>query len=234
MIKPITNFLKLHRNITGLAIGIILFCSELFVYYVTHIIEGYLNIEPTILTGSALDDLIPLCPFFLIFYIYSYFFWITSPMLIIKAGKKHMINFITAYYIGIISGGLILLFYPTQVNRVTEGIYNLNKPGFFWWFLQFVYDADGGEIAWNLIPSFHCLNSVIFYLGVRKQPAISKSEKTYMLVMMILILCSTVLVKQHFLIDVLCGTVLAIIAYIVGMRLDLAEKVFLKKHKAFF
>ena len=226
MIKSINNFFKSHIYITGLAIGTILFGSELFVYYITHTLNSYLNVAPTTLTSSALDNLIPLCPYFFIFYIYSYFFWMTSPMLIIKAGKKHMINFIIAYYIGIISGGLILLFYPTQMDRVAEGIYNLNKPGFFGWWLQFVYDADGREMGYNLIPSFHCLNSVLYYLGVRKQPAISKSAKTYMLVMMLLILFSTVLVKQHFLIDVVCGTALAIVAYAVGMRLNLAEKIF--------
>ena len=50
-------------------------------------------------------------------------------------------------------------------------------------------------MAFNLFPSYHCLISTYCYLGVRKQPEISRGFRIYSLVMAALIGLSTLLTK---------------------------------------
>ena len=83
-----------------------------------------------------------------------------------------------------------------------------------------IYSADGGTIAYNLFPSYHCLISAYCYLGVRKQRGISKGFKIYSLVMAILISFSTVLTKQHYIVDVFGGILIAVLCYILMEKLD--------------
>ncbi|MBQ1521435.1 MAG: phosphatase PAP2 family protein, partial [Erysipelotrichaceae bacterium] len=78
--------------------------------------------------------------------------------------------------------------------------------------------ADGSEMAYNLVPSYHCLISAYCYLGVRKQPEISKGFRVYSLIMAILISISTVCTKQHYIIDVVTGVGISIGCYLLMNR----------------
>ncbi|MBR6349947.1 MAG: hypothetical protein IKR67_05295, partial [Lachnospiraceae bacterium] len=67
------------------------------------------------------------------------------------------------------------------------------------------------------------------YLGVRKQPEISKGFRIYSLVMTILICLSTVFTKQHYFIDIFGGLAISIICYLVVGKLDPGGKIMAKK-----
>jgi len=101
---------------------------------------------------------------------------------------------------------------------------SLTKRRNFINYLAAVYAADGWDMAFNLFPSYHCLISVYCYLGVRKQPEISKGFKMYSLIMAILICASTQFTKQHYIIDVVGGVGIAIFCYILMNKLDPGKK----------
>ena len=90
--------------------------------------------------------------------------------------------------------------------------------------MNFLTPADGGEMAVNLFPSYHCLISVYCYLGVRKQPEISRGFKLYSLIMAILICASTQFTKQHYILDVVGGVGIAVVCYILMNKLDPGKK----------
>ncbi|MBQ5365142.1 MAG: phosphatase PAP2 family protein, partial [Spirochaetales bacterium] len=111
------------------------------------------------------------------------------------------------------------------IDRVAEGaIAAAESPGITNFVLKSAYIFDGWERGWNLFPSFHCMNSVFVYLGMRKRPEIRKSTQITWLVIAILICASTVLTKQHYIIDVVGGVALPIICHVIVQKLDPGEK----------
>ncbi len=77
----------------------------------------------------------------------------------------------------------------------------------------FWYSLDGSETAYNLLPSFHCINSTLCYLGVTGRRELPKWFRVYSLVTTLLIFVSTVYVKQHYVLDIVAGVALAAVAY---------------------
>lgn len=171
-----------------------------------------------------IDNLIPILPGFIIIYVFSYFFWIFGGAVVSITSRENNKKFIISILIAIIIGFLILTFIPTVMSRSAEGLLEIaNKPGIFNQLLAFIYANDGGEIGFNLCPSFHCLISWGCYLGIRKQKEIPKWFCNYTLIMVILICISTLFTKQHYIIDVILGTLIAWFSF------ALVEKIFDKK-----
>ena len=89
------------------------------------------------------------------------------------------------------------------------------NPTFFDRLRIFWYSLDGSETAYNLLPSFHCINSTLCYLGVAGRKEIPLWVRIYSFVTAILIYASTVYVKQHYFLDVVTGIALALVVYYV-------------------
>ena len=172
-----------------------------------------------------IDDNIPLVKVFVIIYVVSYAFWGIYLLIISTTDSRNYINFIISYMIAAFIGFLFFLFMPTYIDRVAEGaIAVAESPGITNFVLKTAYIFDGWERGWNLFPSFHCMDSMFIYLGMRKRPEIKKSTQITALVMTLLICASTVLTKQHYFIDVVGGLGLAVICHAVVQKLDPAEK----------
>ncbi len=178
----------------------------------------------------AIDDRIPVISIFVVFYLFSYVFWICGPIAASLTKKKNFLNYIIGLSAAYIVGFLIFIFAPTYMDRVAEGLMDAAaKPGLFNQLLAIVYSSDGSNLAFNLFPSYHCLISLYCYLGIRKQPEISKGFRVYSLVMTVLICMSTVFTKQHYAIDIVGGLSISIICYLVVRKLDPAGKILAKK-----
>ena len=172
-----------------------------------------------------IDDLIPIIPVFVVIYIYSYFFWICGPIAVSLTGKRNFANYIIGLSLSYLIGFLFFVFVPTFMDRAKEGLMEVaRQPGIFNKMLATVYGADGGNLAYNLLPSYHCSISIYCYLGVRKRPEISKWFRIYSLVMAILICMSTVFTKQHYIIDVVLGLAISILCYIFVEKWDPGKK----------
>ena len=65
----------------------------------------------------------------------------------------------------------------------------------------------------NLFPSIHCLVSWLCYVGVRGKSYIPKWYQVFSCVMAIAVFISTLTTKQHVVIDVIAGFVLAEVCY---------------------
>ena len=173
----------------------------------------------------VIDDLFPVIPVFSVIYLYSYIFWIMGPMAVSLTRKRNFANYIIGLSLAYLIGFLCFIFVPTYMDRVKEGLMEYgSKPGIFNALLNTIYAADGSEKAFNLIPSYHCLISTYCYLGVRKQPEISKGFQNYSLIMAILIVLSTLFTKQHYIIDCITGIGISIGCYILMEKLDPGKK----------
>ena len=111
---------------------------------------------------------------------------------------------------------VIFLVFPTTLNRP-----EITGNGIFERLLAFIYSVDAAD---NLFPSIHCLESWMCWRGCRKltQTRLPGWFSGANLVLTLLVFASTVLCKQHVLIDIAGGVA------VVEIGLFLAPKI-LKK-----
>ena len=198
---------KKPNRIKGYAIpiGILYLALQHCFYLAGHYLASWFGFTP-FLPKIPLDDMIPIVSIFIIPYIWSYVYWAMGPMVVSKCKKDHFADFMAA--------GIHVK--VPFMDRVAEGLFVVpQNPTIFDKLRMFWYSLDGSEMAYNLLPSFHCLNSTLCYLGVARRKEIPLWFRIYSLVITILIYASTVYVKQHYVLDIVTGVILAVIAYTV-------------------
>ena len=205
------NKVKLY----GVIIGLVSLAAQHGIYLLGHILAGVVGIAPFVPKIAAIDNAIPIIPIFIIPYVWAYVTWGMAPMAASKCEVGHFKDYLAAYLFACLFGALILVFAPTYMDRVAEGLYDTTNTGFFWWLMRFWYSLDGSEIAYNLFPSFHCINSTMAYLAVAGRKEVPVWFRVYSLIMAFLVYAATVFVKQHFFIDIIGGVVIAVIAFII-------------------
>lgn len=199
-------------------IGIAYLILQHALYLAGHYLALWFGFTP-FLPKIALDDRIPIVSAFIIPYIWSYAYWAMAPMAVSRCEKGHFADYMAANLVACLAGVLALAFFPTYMDRVAEGLYAvpanptlLDRLRIFW------YSLDGSETAYNLLPSFHCINSTLCYLGVARRREIPVWFRVYSLVTTVLIYASTVYVKQHYFLDIVTGVALAGAAYFLCKR----------------
>ena len=208
---------KKNDRIKGYAIwiGILYLIMQHSLYLAGHTLAlwfGFTPFSPKI----PLDDRIPIVSVFIIPYIWSYAYWAMGPMVVSKCGKEHFADYMAANLAACLAGVLVLAFFPTYMDRVAEGLFVAPAdPTVFDRLRMFWYSLDGSEMAYNLLPSFHCLNSTLCYLGVAGRKEIPVWFRAYSFVTTLLIYASTVCVKQHYFLDIITGVTFAAAAYYV-------------------
>lgn len=212
---------KEHKNkvkVYGVIIGLVSLALQHGIYLLANEIAGWVGVTPFLPKIEAIDGLFPIIPIFILPYVWAYAFWGMAPMAVSKCKLDYFLDYLAAYLLACIMGAVILIFAPTYMDRVAEGLMDTSKQGFLYDLMRFWYSLDGGDRAYNLFPSFHCINSTISYLGVRKREEIPKWFRVYSLVITVLIYFATLFVKQHFFVDVISGIFIAVLAYMICIR----------------
>lgn len=153
-----------------------------------------------------LDDLIPLCEWFMIPYMFWFVFLVGMHLYLLLTDTpafRRMMHFIIFTYSAAL---LVFLFYPTvQHLRPRE----FPRDNFL---TQFIADFYRFDTNTNVCPSLHCVGSMAVVFASwdteklrRFRPAITVTG--------LLISISTVFVKQHSILDVFWGMVLSLAAY---------------------
>lgn len=168
------------------------------VYCGSRIIAGdwyHYNIE------SSLDRMIPLWAPSVIIYLGCYLFWGANYILIAQQEKETVCQFFSADFLSRIVCLIFFLVFPTTNVRPV-----LDASGFWNQILSYVYSIDAAD---NLFPSIHCLVSWFCYIGIRGKKNIPFWYRGLSCIMALLVCISTLLTKQHVIIDVIGGVVLA-------------------------
>lgn len=228
---------KTQKRLRGYAviIGLIYAISQHGFYLAGHYLAEWIGFTP-FLPKLPLDDMIPMVSVFIIPYVWSYLYWAMGPMAVSLCDKRHFADYMAANLVACVFGTLCLAFFPTYMDRVAEGLFAVTEnPTVFDKLREFWYSLDGSEMAYNLLPSFHCINSTLCYLGVAGRKELPKWFRVYSLVTTLLIYASTVYVKQHYVLDILAGVALAVIAFFIckkfhwGRMFAPLERCFAKK-----
>ena len=195
---------------------VLLFLLQIVAYYGSQFINK--NYYAHDLTIPFIDNSVPLVTFFIVFYILSYPWWIISPIIVAHTNKKRFYNWIIALMICYVICGVIYIFLPTTITRPV-----IENKNVFDWLNNFIYLNDNPERAINLFPSFHCLISWFCFIGVRKQKNITKGYRLLALIFAILICLSTQFVKQHYIVDLISGIVLAEVVFYFVNKVNLGS-----------
>jgi membrane-associated phospholipid phosphatase len=155
----------------------------------------------------GLDHLLPLRPTWALVYGSLYLFLILLPVLVVRH-EEHIRRTVRAYLLVWIAAYVCFLAYPTVAPRHDKII----GQGFGVWGLRFLYSADP---PYNCFPSLHVAHSFVsaftcsrLHRGVGIAAAVAAS----------LVGLSTLYTKQHYVLDVTAGILLACIAYAVFLR----------------
>ncbi len=183
------------------------FAFNMAVYAGARMIAGewkHYNIE------SRLDRMIPLWTPSAAVYIGCYLFWALNYVLIARQEKQNVCRFFAADFLSRVVCLIVYLVFPTTNTRPLiepDGLWNKA--------LLAVYEVDAAD---NLFPSIHCLVSWFCYIGLRGREEVPRWYRGASCVMAILVCISTLTTKQHVLIDVFGGVLLAEACYWIAKR----------------
>lgn len=173
-------------------------------------IAGYfwLNQNPTNIhvVRWAMDDAIPFVPIFIIpYFIFNIIYWLSFLYAAVK--DKEFNGLVTAHLlIYTISLLVYALYQTTTVRPVVTG------EDIFSQLVRYTYASDQ---PFNLLPSLHTSSAVILAMYYIK---IKNKYHVLMTIYCVVVVFSTVLVKQHHVVDVLSGLLLGVLAGLVGFH----------------
>lgn len=157
----------------------------------------------------AFDDMIPFCELFIIPYV-LWFLYIPVVVLLVLFTSKREFYYASAYlFIGMTMCLLICTLWPNGQDLRVESFENENV---FTWIMQFIYHADTNT---NVFPSIHVYNSVGAFIILCKSSVLKNKNwiKAISGILSVLIILSTMFLKQHSVLDVIGGVVLGAIMY---------------------
>lgn len=151
--------------------------------------------------ACPLDYRIPFVPFFIVFYLLAYAQWAVGFVMIGRSGRGTCLRLYAGELIAKVIALICFLVFPT-VMRLRPDVESLQSGGLWSRLTALVYSLDAPD---NLFPSIHCLESWFCFRGALRIKRVPAWYAPAMLVTTLLVFASTVLVKQHVLLDVAGG-----------------------------
>lgn len=183
-----------------------------FVFYmlVFGYVEGRSGVQVHIL-HTRLDAYIPFCEYFIIPY-FLWFLYVAGAVVYFGLIRKNLPEYyrlIASLGIGMTLFLVISLVYP---NGHTLRPYHFEHENIFVDMVRYLYSIDTPT---NVLPSIHVFNSVAVAIAVADSEAFQKRLWVVRAsnVLAILIVCATVFLKQHTVIDVITALILNAACY---------------------
>lgn len=175
-----------------------------FIFY--YLTEQYIPAEKCYVMHCVLDDMIPFCEWFAVFYVGWYALVAGSLIyfgLYNVEGFKNLMKFIIVTQVVAMA---VYIFFP---NRQDLRPISFPRDNFLTRVMAGLYAIDTNT---NVCPSLHVAYSLGIASSFVKEKDISVFWKTVIVILVILICMSTAFVKQHSVIDIFCGILLGLLA----------------------
>lgn len=162
---------------------------------------------------TVFDDLIPFCEIFIIPYL-LWFFYIVGTVayfVFINKNKREYYQLAFNLIMGMTLFLVVSWLYPS-VQRLRPAIFP--RENVFIDLVRMLYRSDTPT---NILPSIHVFNSLAVHMAISSCEALQdkKAVRYGSLVLCILIILSTMFLKQHSVIDVCLGATLALFGAVV-------------------
>ncbi|MCD8395625.1 MAG: phosphatase PAP2 family protein [Lachnospiraceae bacterium] len=181
------------------------------VFYLVLFFALDFTMEPKYILHCALDDRIPFCEYFIVFYFAWYPAFFLSLVWYMLCDKEDFQQLWFIMFNGITFCLICYVLFPNGLN-LREEVPNRNI------FCVLVNLVRGVDAPVNVCPSIHVSSSVSIALVTAKSKLFTehKGRKAAIILLMILISISTLFVKQHSVIDVVCGTAVSLVLYVIA------------------
>lgn len=157
-----------------------------------------------------LDKEIPFVSLFVFPYVYWYIFIIVGLIFLLSKDRKEYLRALMAIYIGMCICFAFYYLYPVEISRpVVENNTISNK------LVNIIYKNDR---PFNCFPSIHVLNTYIIMRFTKIKD--NKYWFYYTNIIGILIILSTLFIKQHFILDGVVAIILAEIVILVVKKIE--------------
>ena len=160
--------------------------------------------------STGIDSSLPIYPNFIYFYILYYPIYVSPAFVNINNTQRKDIMQ-KMLLLSIISGVIYLAFPAVPLNHDISML----KPSFSLTLLLWIYSID---IPTNLFPSLHVAHSVVITIAYWKIKQINLSIKYSFIFASIGLSISTFLVEQHYFLDFIGGTLLALLVTLLHNR----------------
>ena len=158
----------------------------------------------------TIDKEIPYVSAFIFPYIYWYAFIFLGLVFILSKDRKRYLRSLMVIYISMCICYLFYYFYPVEISRPI--ISNNTLPNRL---VNLIYEADR---PFNCFPSIHVLNTYIIIRFTKIKD--NKSWFIYTSIIGILIILSTLFIKQHFILDGVAAIIIAEIVIFATKRIE--------------
>ena len=158
-----------------------------------------------------LDGRIPFRPAWMVIYILAYLQWAVGYVMIARESRERCYRVFMGEIIAKFICGLFFIVMPTRIERPS-----VEGSGFIAWFTRLVFSAD---LPGNLFPSIHCLESCFCFRGAIGMKRAPRWYAPAMLALTLLVFASTLLVKQHVLVDIPAGILVAELGLLLSTKL---------------
>lgn len=193
---------RLIPDIMWIPILLALVCNMIAYYGTRLVTTDWIHHDIT----SFLDEKIPLIPWTVVIYLGCYLFWIVNYVIGCRQDQEKAFRFMSADFLAKLVCLLCFLVYPTTNIRP-----DITGTSLWDELIKFLYRVDAAD---NLFPSIHCLTSYFCFIAVRNNKKIPRWYQVLSLFITISICLSTLTTKQHVLIDVAAGVLLAEISWL--------------------
>lgn len=156
--------------------------------------------------SGGLDDKIPLIPWTIVIYWGCYAYWVVNYVIGCRQDREKAFRFMSADFLAKLVCLLCFMVFPTTNIRPA-----IDGNSIWEEFMRILYRVDAAD---NLLPSIHCLTSYFCFIAVRNNDRIPKWYRAASLFITVSICISTLTTKQHVLIDVIAGVLLAEISWL--------------------
>lgn len=150
---------------------------------------------------TELDRRVPLLPWTILIYLGCYLFWGINYILTGHLEKEDFYRFITADLLSRVICGICFLVIPTTNVRPPLPADSIFTP-----MMQWLWNTDQ---AANLFPSIHCLVSWMSFIGIRGKKQFPFWYRVFSCIFAVAVFVSTQTTKQHYLVDVIGGVMIA-------------------------
>lgn len=178
------------------------------VHIILFFILGHYETE-RYLVESSLDAYIPFCEWFVIPYYIWYAYLFGGMIAFCLVSRKDFLRMAIFTIGGMAFCMFFCAVFPTAIDfRPTS--FDRSNPAI--WLVEFTYAADH---PWNVFPSMHCFGAIGITIAVWKSPLLCRWRWSRPLsaILCVLICASTMLIKQHSILDLFGAIVLSAILY---------------------
>lgn len=169
--------------------------------------------NPTCL-ASSIDDKIP----FLTVFIYPYISWYVMlaiiPMIMYIAKPQNMYKYAATCIISVLIAFVIFALFPTTVNRPEVTGTDITSC-----ITRLIFNMDTPPLC--CLPSMHCALCFMFILYTIDIKEIKPSIKLVITLWSIIVMMSTLYIKQHVIYDVILALPLVILSHIICVKFKL-------------